>query len=320
MNVRALARKVLRMEARAIQALVPKIGRPFEEAVGALARCQGRVVVTGMGKPGFIGRKIAATFASTGTPSLFLHPAEALHGDLGMVTEKDVVLAISNSGETEEITRLIAGVKKIGAGLIAMTGERTSTLARSSDVVLEIKIRREACPHNLAPTVSTTAALALGDALALALAERKGFRAERFAFLHPGGNLGKKLLRVEDVMRSGPSHAKVSPKDTVRKAILKITQARAGSCSVVGKGGRLVGIFTDGDLRRWLRQNGEDLLSRPVGEVATRKPLTVRENQLAAEALHLLKSRRIDELPVVDGGGRVVGLLDVQDLLKAGLV
>src|SRR3990167_3279686 len=315
-----LAKKVLKIESQAIQKLSARIGRNFEQALDLLKSCTGRVVVTGMGKPGFIARKIAATFASTGTPSLFLHPAEAIHGDLGMVTKADVILAISNSGETEEITRLLSTIKKIGARLIALTGNVQSTLAKNSDVVLNIGLEQEACPLNLAPTASTTAALAMGDALAVCLAKRKGFREEDFAFLHPGGSLGKKLIKVRDLMRRGKLNPIVRGTATVEKALLAITSARAGSCTIVDKQGKLKGIFTDGDLRRHLKQNGVSILSKPIEPFATKRPIAIQDEKLAAEALQILRDRNIDELPVIDRKGRAVGLLDVQDLLKAGFV
>jgi arabinose-5-phosphate isomerase len=316
----SLAKRVLRIEAQAIKELIPRVNGQFKKAIDLLVKTQGRVIITGMGKPGFIARKIAATLASTGTPSVFLHPAEAIHGDLGMVTKNDVVIAISNSGETEEITKLLSTLKKIGAKIIALTGNLKSTLARSSDVVLDVSIRREACPLNLAPTASTTASLALGDALAMAVAHRKGIRSEHFAFYHPGGSLGKKLLRVEDLMRRGKSNPIAKENTKVREVLLKITAARAGSCSIVNAKGQLVGIFTDGDLRRHLRKNSGDLATRPIQEVMTRKPQTIQVGRLAAEALHVLEEKRIDEIPVVDSRKRPLGLLDVQDLLKAGFV
>lgn len=317
---RALAKKVLRLEAQAVYALMSRIDRDFERALDLLESSIGRVIVTGMGKPGFIARKIAATFASTGTPSFFVHPAEAVHGDLGMVTKQDLVLAISNSGETEEITRLLSTIKRIGARLIALTGNLSSTLAKNSDVVLNVGFAKEACPWNLAPTASTTAALAMGDALAVCLAKRKGFREEDFAFLHPGGSLGKKLIRVQDLMRKGKANPIVQGNATVKKALLAITSARAGSCTIVDRNGKLKGIFTDGDLRRHLRENGVAILSKPIEPLATKRPISIQQEKLAAEALQLLRDRHIDELPVVDQAGRAVGLLDVQDLLKAGFV
>ncbi len=319
-NILATAKEILQIEAEAIRRLIPRLGKEFETAIELLNSCQGRVIVTGMGKPGFIARKIAATLASTGTPSLFLHPAEAVHGDLGMVTENDVMVAISNSGETEEIVKLISTVKKIGVPLIALTSSRKSSLAKNADIVLDLGVTREACPLNLAPSASTTAALAMGDALALSLLKKKGFQPEDFAMLHPGGSLGRKLLKVKDLMRKGKDNPVVNEKTPVRQVLLAITAARAGSCSVVDSRGKLVGIFTDGDLRRHLRENGVMILQEPVKKLATLRPLVIEKEKLAAEALHVLKSKKIDELPVVDEEGRAVGLLDVQDLLKAGFV
>lgn len=307
------------MEAKAIERLIPRLGEPFLKASELLLRTEGRVVVTGMGKPGIIGRKIAATLASTGTPSFFVHPAEATHGDLGMITAQDVVIAISNSGETEEITRLLATIKRIGSKLIAMTGRVRSTLARHADVILDVSVDEEAPPMGLAPSSSTTATLAMGDALALTLLERKGFKVEDFALFHPGGTLGKKLLKVRDLMRTGRANPVVDESTIVKEALFAITQARAGSCTIVNKKGGLVGIFTDGDLRRRLR-SGEQILDRPVREVATLKPVAIDEDALAVEALRLLEDKKIDELPVLGKKGRVTGLLDVQDLLRAGLI
>ncbi|MDP3921592.1 MAG: KpsF/GutQ family sugar-phosphate isomerase [Candidatus Omnitrophota bacterium] len=314
------ARRILMIEAQAIQRLQRRIGKSFLEAVDLMASCEGRVILTGMGKPGFIARKIAATLASTGTPSLFLHPAEAIHGDVGMVKAQDVLIAISNSGQTEEIVKLLSPIKKLGVPLIALTSNRKSPLACNADVVLDLGVDREACPLNLAPSASTTAALAMGDALALSLLRKRGFRTEDFAELHPGGSLGRQLLKVRDVMRRGKANPKVDNTTSVRRALFAITRARAGSCSVVDKRGKLIGIFTDGDLRRHLRRDGIDILKKPVWDVATRKPLRIGEDKLAAEALHMLKTKKVDELPVVDAKGRAVGLLDVQDLLKAGFV
>lgn len=314
------ARRILRIEADAIRRLVPRIGKNFEEALELLYQCSGRVIVSGMGKTGFIARKISATLASTGTPSLYLHPGEAFHGDLGMVTAKDVVLLLSHSGETEEIVRLLSPLKKIGVKLIALTGNPRSTLAKNAEVALDISIDREACPLGLAPSTSTAVSLAMGDALALTLLKKKGFRQEDFAFLHPGGNLGKKLLKVKDLMRKGKDHPVVREDISVKQALFAITRARAGSCSVVDRSRKLIGIFTDGDLRRQLRKNGEKILLTEIRNVATRKPLVVHQDRLAAEALHILRDKKIDELPVIDSRGRAVGLLDVQDLLKAGLV
>ncbi len=312
------AQDILKIEADAIRALTRGIGKEFLQAVDLMYRCEGRVIVTGMGKPGFIARKISATLASTGTPSHFLHPAEAAHGDLGMVTDRDIVIAISQSGETEEILRLIEGIKKTRAPLIAMTSSRRSTLARQADLILDLGVNREACPLNLAPSASTTASLAMGDALALSLLVKKGFKEEDFATLHPGGSLGRKLLKVRDLMRTGKENPLVREETPVREALLKITGSRAGSCSIIDAKKKLVGIFTDGDLRRNLRKQGASILSKKVMEFATLHPVSVDQDRLATEALNIIKTRRIDELPVVDQQGRAVGLLDIQDLLRAG--
>jgi arabinose-5-phosphate isomerase len=317
---RATARKVLQVEADAIVSLAGRLDESFDAALDLLGACAGRVVVTGMGKAGIIARKIAATLASTGTPSLFLHPAEAIHGDLGVVREHDVVVALSNSGETDEICRLLPLIKKIGAGLIAMTGNPGSSLAQHSDVVLDIHVKEEACPLGLAPTASTTACLAMGDALAMALLELKGFRAEDYAFYHPGGALGRKLLmRVSDVMRKGDAVAVVHRDATLKELLFRVTKAKAGSASLVDDDGRLVGIFTDGDLRRHI---GEDIavLNRPARELMTEHPRTISPDRLAEEGLRILRSNRIDELPVVDENHKPIGVLDVQDLLRAGIV
>lgn len=319
-GVIGMAKKVLQTEAQGIARMTQKIGRSFERAVRLMYECEGRVIITGMGKPGFIGRKIAATLASTGTPSMFLHPAEAIHGDLGMVMKQDVIIAISNSGETEEIVRLLSTLKKIGVPIIAMTSNVKSPLAKYAEVVLDLGITREACPLNLAPSTSTTASLAMGDALALCLLEKKGFKENDFAQLHPGGSLGRKLLKVKDLMRTGKNMAVVQEDVTVKKALLAITKARTGSCVIISKSKKLVGIFTDGDLRRHLRDSDEDFLTLPIKKVATKKPTCVKEESLATEALGLLRAKSIDELPVIDKKGCVSGLLDVQDLLKAGFV
>ena len=319
-NVIRLAKEVLRMEALAISRLRSRIGKDFETVVQWMADCKGRVILTGMGKPGFIARKIAATLASTGTPTFFLHPAEAVHGDFGMVTSKDLVIAISQSGESEEIVRLLPLLKKKGVKLVALTSVPGSSLGKNADIVLDLGVRREACPLNLAPSASTTASLAMGDALALSLLKKKGFRSEDFAELHPAGSLGRRLLKVGEIMRTGKANPLVGVKTTVRQALLKITAARAGSCTIVDQRGKLVGVFTDGDLRRHLKSQGEKILSRSVVQLATLKPRYIQKEKLAEEAFHIMESLRIDELPVVDKARRVVGLLDVQDLMRAGRV
>jgi arabinose-5-phosphate isomerase len=315
-----MAKRVLAIERDALNSLIKRIDSRFEKIVGLMYRTRGRIIVTGMGKPGFIAQKISATLSSTGTPSLYLHPAEALHGDLGRVTKDDLILALSNSGETEEIVKFLPIVKKIGAKLVAMTGKTGSTLARFADRVIDTSVKREACPLGLAPTTSTTVMLAMGDALAVALLDKKGFKEKDFAFYHPGGILGKRLiLSVEDIMRKGAANPVVRADDKVRKVLFTITKARAGSASVVDARGRLVGIFTDGDLRRHLESNPR-LVDCEVKYVMTKDPATIKKDALAAEAFDMLRSKRIDELPVVDDRRRPIGLLDVQDLLKAGLV
>ena len=316
----AKAKEVITIEANAIKALTKKINRNFMRAVDLVAKCKGRVVVSGIGKAGIIGNKIAATFSSTGTPSIFLHSADAVHGDLGQVTKEDVLILLSNSGETEETKRIIPLIKKIGCPCIAMTGNVRSNVAKFSDVVIDVSVAKEGCPLGLAPMASTTAMLVMGDALAACLILRKKFKKEDFAFYHPGGSLGRQLLlKVEDIMRKGAHMAKVKKDAKVKNVLLAITKARCGSACVLSKKGTFVGIFTDGDLRRHI-ESEKDLLNRPVAKVMTKHPATVNKDALAAEALAILKDKKIDELPVVDKQGKLVGLLDIQDCLKAGLV
>lgn len=314
------AKKVLRNESKAVAKLADKLDGQFSKVVELLAKGKGRVIVTGMGKPGFIAQKVSATMSSTGTPSLYLHPAEALHGDLGRVTKNDVIIAFSNSGETEEVVKLLPIIKKIGTKLIAVTGNPKSTLAVNSDYCLDSSVDKEACPMGLAPTTSTTAMLALGDALAIALLEEKDFKPRDFALYHPGGSLGKRLiLRVEDIMRPKSKTPIVKGDEKVKDVLLKITKLRAGSASVVNGRGKLVGIFTDGDLRRHFEE-GKDLSKHKVSEVMTKSPITISKDRLAAEAFDILRNKKIDEIPVVDKKGQPVGILDVQDILEAGLV
>jgi arabinose-5-phosphate isomerase len=311
------ARDVLRHEATAVKSLVDRIDLSFFSAVDAFLECKGRVVVSGMGKAWLIGQKISATLASTGTPSLALHAAEAFHGDLGRLCADDVIIVLSNSGETREICQLLDPIKKIGARVIALTGNRTSTLAQAADIVLWIGDLDEACPLGLAPSTTTTAMLALGDALALAVLKRRGFGPEDYALYHPGGSLGRKLMKVEEVMRRGARCPIIEATRTVREALLSITEARAGAISVIDAEGQLVGIFTDGDLRRhFAREPNVDV---PIGIVMTKKPLTIAPGRLASEAARVLRERKIDELPVVDEQGRPVGMVDVQDILAVGL-
>lgn len=314
------AKEVFRLEAQAVSALADKLDNNFIRAVEALYNCKGRVVLTGMGKAGIIGQKISATLSSLGTPSVWLHSAEAIHGDLGRVTKDDIVIALSNSGETEETKSLVPILKKIGTEIIAITGNRQSTLAKHSDIVLDVSVKKEACPLGLAPTSSTTAMLAMGDALAVCLVDKKGFKEKDFALYHPGGALGKKLLlKVEDIMRKGKSNPIVSEDLIVKDVLYAITEARAGAASVVNKMGKLTGIFTDGDLRRHL-ETDSNLAQKRVKEVMTKNPVSIQPERLAVEALRILEEKKIDELPVVDKNGKPAGMLDVQDVLRAGLV
>jgi len=319
-NVIKRAKEVLEIEAQAIKLLKNRLGKSFSKAIELILKCKGRVVVSGMGKTGIIAQKFSATLASTGTPSLFLHTAEAIHGDLGKVTGDDVVIILSNSGSTEEMKQLLPILKKIGSPIISLTGNTKSILAKYSDVVLDVSVKKEACPLGLAPTASTTASLAMADALAVCLLERKSFKEKDFAFFHPGGALGRRLLlTVEDIMRRGQANAIVGENKKVSQVLFAITRARSGSAIVVDKKGKLKGIFTDGDLRRHL-ESDKDLPNRRISEVMTKNPTVVNKDMLAAEAMRILQAKRIDEVPVVDKNMRPQGLLDVQDLLKAGLV
>ncbi len=316
----SIATKVLINESKAIAKKAKTLDKGFEKIINFLAKNKGRIIVTGMGKPGFIAQKVSATMSSTGTPSLYLHPAEALHGDLGRVTREDVIIAFSNSGETEEVIKLIPILKKIGVKIVAITGNKKSTLAANSDFSIDSSIEKEACPMGLAPTTSTTVMLAIGDAIAVALLEKKNFQPKDFALYHPGGVLGKRLLlEVKDIMRSKTKTPVVSENMKIKEVLLKITKMRAGSASVINKKGKLTGIFTDGDLRRHFEQGG-DLLEKKVKDVMTKAPVTILPDSLAAEAFKILRDKKIDEIPVVDKKGRPVGLLDVQDILNAGLV
>ena len=317
------ARQVLRMEAEAVLEQVERIDEHFKAAVEMIMACPGRTVITGMGKSGIIGRKMAATLASTGTPSFYLHPAEGIHGDLGMVTEGDVVIALSNSGETGEVLHILPSLRRIGAKLIAMVGNPNSTLAKNSDIVLNVGVTREACPLGLAPTSSTTAALAYGDALALALLSKRKFTASQFAVFHPGGSLGRKLLlTVEDIMHSGSENPLVKADISVQDALFVITDKGLGAVSVVDDDNKMLGVLTDGDIRRGLSK-GVDFLKRPVTELMTASPKTITKEKLAAQALHIMESNRpkpITVLPVVDTENHVIGLLHMTDLVRQGVV
>lgn len=308
-----LARRVLQTEAAAILSLVDQIDERFERAIALLLECRGRVIVTGMGKSGIVCRKISATMASTGTPAFFLHPAEAVHGDLGVIQADDVVIALSYSGETEELLRLIETIRRIGARLIAITGHPSSTLGGAADVTLSCHVAEEACPLNLVPTASTTAALALGDALAMTLLVRKGFRVEDFANLHPGGKLGKRLMRIEHLMAGGAQIPRVQPDTIMREVIYEMSRKGLGMTCVVDEAGRLAGIITDGDLRRHMIA-ASNILERRAGDVMTKNPLTIGRSMLAVEALKAMEERKVTSLIVVDEARVVEGVVHLHDL------
>jgi len=318
-----LARDTLDIEAQAVLAMAARLDQSFAHAVALVLACRGRVVVMGMGKSGHVGRKISATLASTGTPALFVHPAEASHGDLGMITAADVVLGISNSGESEELTALLPLIKRMGVPLLALTGRAQSTLGRHADVVLDASVAKEACPHNLAPTASTTAQLALGDALAVALLDARGFKADDFARSHPGGALGRKLLTlVGDVMRSGADAPRV-PADADLMTLMREVSAKGlGMSAIVDADERVLGIFTDGDLRRLIEKTGSsaDLRALTAREVMHAQPSTVQADALAVMAADLMEARRITSVLVVDGGGKLVGALNSNDLMRAKVI
>ncbi|EGO62929.1 KpsF/GutQ family sugar-phosphate isomerase [Acetonema longum] len=323
MDIIEQARQTLKIEAEVIESLIPRLDDRFISLVEMILACNGRVVVTGMGKSGHIGKKIAATLASTGTPSFFLHPAEGIHGDLGMVTSHDIVIAISNSGETHELLSILPALKRIGARIIAMCGREESTLTRNADILLDVSVTHEACPLGLAPTSSTTAALAMGDALAMALLSVRNFRPEDFALFHPGGALGRKLLlTVENVMHQGEDNPTVTLDKTVEEALFIITAKGLGATTVVDSQGRLVGLITDGDIRRGL-EKGHDFLDKPVDTLMTRTPRTITKDKLAAEALRMMetnKPRPITVLPVVNKECQAIGMIHLTDLLRQGVV
>lgn len=308
-----LARRVLRTEAASILGLIDRLDAAFDDALQMLFECQGRVIVTGMGKSGIICRKIAATLSSTGTSAFFLHPAEAIHGDLGVVRSDDVVLALSHSGETDELLRLVEAIRRIGAKLIVMTGTVESTLGQAADVTLNCHINEEACPMNLVPTASTTAALALGDALAMALLVRKGFREEQFASLHPGGKLGKRLMRVDQLMHAGTNMPVVRTDTPMRDVVHEMSSKRLGMACVVDNAGRLVGVVTDGDLRRHWDANIRDGIAT---DVMTRNPVTTTRDMLAVEVLRILEERKITSVVVVDEKGIAEGVVHLHDLWR----
>lgn len=314
------AQRTIRLEIEAVQELLPRINADFIKACELILNCKGRVVVVGMGKSGHIGNKIAATLASTGTTAFFVHPAEASHGDMGMITRDDIVLALSNSGSTAEIVTLLPLIKRLGIRLISMTGNPDSPLAKAAEVNLDARVSQEACPLNLAPTSSTTASLVLGDALAIALLEARGFTAEDFAFSHPGGALGRRLLlKVENVMHAGDALPRVNRGTSLRDALLEMTQKGLGMTVVLEADGRLAGIFTDGDLRRTL-DKGIDVRQASIDEVMTPHGKTARAEMLAAEALKIMEDHKINALVVVDEQDRPVGALNMHDLLRAGVM
>ena len=315
-----LGREVIQLEAEALAALAKRVDAQFAEACRLVLACQGRVIVTGMGKSGHIGGKIAATLASTGTPAFFVHPGEASHGDLGMITPGDVVLAISNSGETAEILTILPIIKRMGVKLVALLGNTHSSLARQADAILFAGVEKEACPHNLAPTASTTAALAIGDALAVTLLKSRGFTREDFARAHPAGSLGRRLLLyVSDIMHTGAAIPRVGEDATLREALLEMTGKGLGMTGVVDRDDRLAGIFTDGDLRRVLAR-GVDVYGAKIAEVMTRNPKTTRADRLAVEIVQLMQTLKINGLFVVDDKNHVLGALNMHDLFRAGII
>ena len=320
-NALDIAKKVLKIEAEAVYALIEKLNSNFEKAVEIIYKSKGRVVVTGMGKSGLVGKKIAATMASTGTPAFFLHPAEASHGDLGMVTSDDVIIAISNSGETEEVLGLIPFLKRSNVHIISVAGNPDSTLSRVADVTLDVSVKEEACPFGVVPTASTTAAIAMGDALAVALLLKRGFKEEDFAFFHPRGSIGKKLfIKVKDLMHIGDS-LPVVPLDTpMSKALIEMSSKRLGLTVVLDNKGRIAGIVTDGDVRRGLEKWGGRLFELTAGEVMTRNPKTISEEELAAKALSIMENLSITALVVPDTDGKPIGIIHLHDILRQGIV
>jgi arabinose-5-phosphate isomerase len=318
------AKRVLRIEADAVAALIDRVDSQFEQAVRLVLDCKNRVVVTGMGKSGLIGKKIAATFASTGTPALFLHPAEGIHGDLGMVTRGDIVIALSNSGETEELSRMLPSLKRLGIKIVALTGNPDSTLGKNSDIIINVGVKEEACPLGLAPTASTTAALAMGDALAVALLDQRGFREEDFACFHPGGALGKRLLlHVSDLMHTGDAIPQVTEDTLVKDAIYEISSKKMGVTAVLNASGNLVGIISDGDLRRWMEKtvkSGENLLTKTAKDIMTKKPKVIQQTALAAEAVAIMENNSITCLIVTNESAKPEGVIHLHDLLKSGVV
>lgn len=320
-DLRDVARRVLEVEADALRDLVGRIGDDFERAVDLIFKSKGRVVVTGMGKSGLVGKKVAATLASTGTPAFFLHPAEASHGDLGMVTSEDVIIAISNSGETDELRDLLPYLKRFNVGIISMTGNSDSTLSHAADVTIDISVKEEACPLGIVPTASTTAAMAMGDAVAAALLIKRGFKADDFALFHPRGSLGKKLLiRVRDLMHSGDAVPMISADSPMTRAVVEISSKRLGMTLVSGEGGAMVGIITDGDVRRGIERWGKGLFDLTAGEMMTENPKTISGEELAVKALAVMEQRAITSIVVTGREGQAEGVIHLHDILRQGIV
>lgn len=317
-NSLQIAQRVLQIEAEAILQLAQRLDACFNQATSLILQCQGRVVVSGMGKSGHIGNKIASTFASTGTPAFFMHPAEASHGDLGMMTAQDVMLAISNSGESDELLAIMPALKRLGVKIVAMSSNPNSSLAKQADVHLDVSVEREACPLGLAPTASSTASLALGDAIAIAVLEARGFSTEDFARAHPGGNLGRRLLRIQDIMRQGPEIPQVSQDATLQDALLEISRKGLGMTAITHNH-RVLGIFTDGDLRRAL-ETGSDILKNPIAQMMHGNPLRVRPEDLALHAVQIMEENKINALLVENQQGELVGAINMHDLLLAKVV
>lgn len=320
-DIREIGKKVLKIEADAVSAMAERLDSHFESAVDIISRSRGRVVVTGIGKSGLVGKKVAATLSSTGTPAFFLHPAEASHGDIGMVTSDDIIIVVSNSGETEELIRLIPVLKRFNVGMISMTGNHNSTLSKAADVTLDVSVKEEACPLGIVPTASTTAALAMGDAVAVALLVKRGLKKEDFALFHPGGNLGKKLLiKVEDLMHSGDALPVILPDEEMARAIIEISSKKLGTTIVADTENRILGIITDGDLRRGIERWGKKFFDMKAAEVMTENPKTVSKDELAVKALSIMENYSIASLVVPDVDAKAKGIIHIYDILKKGIV
>ncbi|MCL0066931.1 KpsF/GutQ family sugar-phosphate isomerase [Thermodesulfovibrionales bacterium] len=320
-DIREIGKKVLKIEADAVSAMAERLDSHFESVVDIISRSRGRMVVTGIGKSGLVGKKVAATLSSTGTPAFFLHPAEASHGDIGMVTSDDIIIFVSNSGETEELIRLIPVLKRFNVGMISMTGNHNSTLSKAADVTLDVSVKEEACPLGIVPTASTTAALAMGDAVAVALLVKRGLKKEDFALFHPGGNLGKKLLiKVEDLMHSGDALPVILPDEEMARAIIEISSKKLGTTIVADTENRILGIITDGDLRRGIERWGKKFFDMKAAEVMTENPKTVSKDELAVKALSIMENYSIASLVVPDVDAKAKGIIHIYDILKKGIV